>query len=92
MKRSSGGDLLTLTLAAVAVAICCGLPLIVVFLVTTGLGAVLIAQGWLLVGLVLLAVGAALGVRYLVRARGRGRSGVRRVGDAPPSVGAELHE
>ncbi len=92
MKRSTGSDLLTMTLAALAVAVCCGMPLLIVFLVTTGLGAVLLAQGWLLLGLVLLAVGLGLGVRYLMRARARGMSGVRHAGDTRTKLGAEADE
>ncbi len=94
MPRSAGSGLLTTTLAALAVAVCCGLPLAIAFLVTTGLGAVLLAQGWAL-GLALVAVGLALGVRYLVRARARRRARVGRNAtrdDPEPKVRAELHQ
>jgi hypothetical protein len=75
VRRSTGNDLLTMTLAALAVAVCCGFPLAIALVVTTGLGAVLLAQGWLLLGLLLLAVGLGLGVRYLMRARIRATRG-----------------
>ncbi|MBI2324847.1 MAG: hypothetical protein HYU87_07780 [Chloroflexi bacterium] len=66
MKRPSGGDLLG-PLAVLGVALCCGAPLALAFVLTTGLGAALVASGWLLVGLPVLIVGLVLGGRYLVR-------------------------
>ncbi len=67
MKRPSGGDGLGPALAVIGVALCCGAPLALAFVLTSGLGAALVASGWLLVGLAVLAVGLALGVRYLLR-------------------------
>ncbi len=61
--------------AVLALAVCCGAPLAVAFLLTTGLGAALLAQGWFLAGFALIVLGIVLGLvlgaRYLLRARSR---------------------
>ena len=71
MKRSRDNDLVAPVAAILALAVCCGAPLALALLLTTGLGAALVAQGWLLAGAGLLAIGLVLGVRYLMRLRGR---------------------
>ncbi len=71
MKRSPDSDRFAPAFAVFAVAVCCGAPLAAATLLTTGLGATLFTQGWLLAGLALIAVGVVLGVRHLVGARAR---------------------
>ncbi len=71
MKRSPSSDLSAPAIAVLALAVCCGAPLAVAFLLTTGLGAALLAQDWFLAGFALIALGLILGARHLLRARAR---------------------
>lgn len=57
MTRPPRSDLPAPALAALGVAICCGAPLALAFILTTGLGAALVARAWPLVGLGLMAAG-----------------------------------
>lgn len=59
-------------IAAGALVLCCGAPLLIAGLATTVVSAGLIAQGAVLVGVAGLGLAAALGVRYALRRSARG--------------------
>lgn len=61
----------TVMLGALAVALCCGGPLLIVALATTGLGAALAAFGLPTLGAAVAVAGIVAGAWWLVRGRGR---------------------
>jgi len=54
-----------------ATALCCGGPILIAALATTGAGAALAAFGWGIVGAAVVLVGVIAGTWWLVRGRGR---------------------
>ncbi len=82
MNRSNPGEKAGLAVGILAVALCCGAPLLVGSLLAGGLGVALAGQGTLVLGLAAVVVGAALALSYALRRR-------RAAGESPAQPAAE---
>ena len=71
MRDNGSSTGMAAVIGAVAVALCCGGPLVIVALATTGLGATLAAFGWPALGAAVAVAGIVAGAWRLVRGRSR---------------------
>ena len=71
MRNNGSSTGMAAVIGAAALALCCGGPLVIVALATTGLGATLAAFGWLALGAAVAVAGIVAGAWWLVRGRGR---------------------
>ena len=71
MRNNGSSTGMAAVIGAAALALCCGGPLVIVALATTGLGATLAAFGWPALGAAAAVAVIVAGAWRLVRGRGR---------------------